>query len=179
MWLLVLLNFFNFALIDTQFYKPTIQFYDLTYKVCNNSNEWTIHGLWPEYNSASWPQYCNNTPFNYNQISQYQPELNDRWTGCTDNLNDNIKFWSHEWTRHGSCTNMTLSKYFNTTLNLDRVNVVNNIFDKYCNSSQQCMIQYDRNFVRMAPVSNDGIYVIGGGSGAFNERTGTRESNEL
>lgn len=139
-------------LINTYYYnKPIIEFYDLTYKVCNNSDEWTIHGLWQEYNSSSWPQYCNSSTFSYNQIAQYQPTLSDRWTGCTNSLNNNIQFWSHEWYRHGSCTGLSQSRYFNTTLQLDQANLVSDIFSKYCNSSAQCVIQYDRDFVRMAP----------------------------
>lgn len=143
---LFLATLFNFSLIQN---KPFVEYYDLTYKVCNNSNEWTIHGLWPEYNASSWPQYCNASSFNYNQISQFQPTLNQRWTGCTDSLDNNIQFWSHEWYRHGSCTGLSLSRYFNVTLNLDQDNLAHNIFAKYCNTSDQCMIQYSRNFTRM------------------------------
>ena len=87
-----------------------------------NSTEYDhfgIHGLWPNYNNNSWPQYCNTQKLNTTEISSLLPELKIRWT----NFENDIEFLQHEWSKHGTCAEElyqlnTQYKYFSTGLKL-------------------------------------------------------------
>jgi len=65
-------------------------------------NGWLLHGLWPEFNNGSWPQYCDpGAPFNMSAIEDMLPELQKYWPSLVSP--DQASFWAHEWTRHGTC----------------------------------------------------------------------------
>ena len=76
-------------------------------------NQYTLHGLWPD------PCYsCTNEPFNENNISEATlKDMNTHWMSCM-NGSDNHKFWSHEWSKHGTCSGMTQEEFFSTTISL-------------------------------------------------------------
>jgi len=83
-------------------------------------NGFTIHGLWPERNDASYPQNCNNIPFNITSISALVPQLNINWPSY---MGPSETFWCHEWEKHGTCSINaaaleTQYDYFNATLTL-------------------------------------------------------------
>ena len=60
-------------------------------------DEWTIHGLWPQYNTKNYPQFCRVVPFNKDAITDLLPKLNEYW--CSDKGANTI-FWRN---KHGTC----------------------------------------------------------------------------
>jgi len=61
----------------------------------------TIHGLWATDNNGSWPQYCNDSNvFGQSLIADLLPQMNKYWPSFDG---PNAAFWSHEWSRHGTC----------------------------------------------------------------------------
>lgn len=74
------------------------------------TSNWSIHGLWPEQR-----EYCHKVPFNYSALSPILTELDSHWKSCYET---NEKFWSHEWKKHGTCSNMSEYEYFNRGLSL-------------------------------------------------------------
>ena len=85
-----------------------------------------IHGLWPQYNETSYPEYC--TKVNYTvPHGNLLISMNKYWLGCDNTL------WEHEWTKHGSCmflqNNIDEYSFFNTTIYL---------FLKHINLTKKC-----------------------------------------
>jgi ribonuclease I len=64
-----------------------------------------IHGLWPNDQNGSWPQFCGNEAFNESALTGILPQLERYWSGfeLNETLNDSESFWQHEWTKHGTC----------------------------------------------------------------------------
>lgn len=90
---------------------------DLALKKCDPSEEWSIHGWWPEYNKSSWPQFCNSSrfkEFNGEAIANIRAGLDKYWFSCGG---DDLEFWRHEWDKHGTCVNLTVEEYVNFVVN--------------------------------------------------------------
>lgn len=86
---------------------------------CSGTQTWGIHGLWPEWNSTSWPQFCK--PHDYldlDKIRPLVPLMEKYWYSCEGN---NTAFWNHEWQKHGTCTNLDQYTYFSVALYLYEV----------------------------------------------------------
>lgn len=95
--------------------------YMLSLQRCPNANpgEYTIHGLWPQYNSTSWPQYCNiSKHFNWPTLrnSSIMPQLRRDWMTCKSYHKPEESFLKHEWLKHGTCTPFTEIQYFSAGL---------------------------------------------------------------
>ncbi|KAK2947559.1 putative Ribonuclease [Blattamonas nauphoetae] len=80
------------------------------------TNEFTIHGLWANFNASAWPQSCNSSyPFNMKEIADL-PNLKKNWIS---NINTDESFYKHEWTKHGTCSTdlmPTIRDYFKDTI---------------------------------------------------------------
>lgn len=89
------------------------------------SDEYNIHGLWPQYNTTSYPVYCESV--DYIKPIIILELMNKYWNGCNDML------WKHEWLKHGSCVlkqeRIPEILYFNKTIQL---------FLKYKNKIKEC-----------------------------------------
>ena len=74
-----------------------------------------IHGLWPQINSTSYPENCQNVPY-IEPVGELLKNMNTYWHDCDNTL------WEHEWKKHGSCMkeqiNIDENTYYNTTLSL-------------------------------------------------------------
>src|SRR3990167_2909274 len=92
-------------------------YYLLDLKRCDSESSWTIHGLWPQYSPTHWPQWCNQSDHLSNQTLEHFPDLSTIWTSCEGPTQD-YHFWAHEWSKHGTCSQMDQITYFNTTINL-------------------------------------------------------------
>ena len=92
---------------------------------CNNNDDWTIHGLWPQ-----WEQQCKiigkpskislENDFNFEVGFGYdfdKTKLSNSWPSCVHSATKE-RFWSHEWNKHGSCSGLSKNDYFVTTLKL-------------------------------------------------------------
>lgn len=92
------------------------------------SADFKIHGLWPNYNDATYPSNCDSSnPFDRTQISDLVSSMQKNWPSLACPSSDNTKFWAHEWNKHGTCAESVLDQhgYFETALNLkNQVNIL-------------------------------------------------------
>ncbi|KZV32200.1 ribonuclease 2-like [Dorcoceras hygrometricum] len=73
---------------------------------CRGSNspaEFTIHGLWPDYNDGTWPACCSGKRFDVKEISTLRDDLNKYWPSLSCGSSSNCHggkglFWEHEIT---------------------------------------------------------------------------------
>ncbi|KAL3724996.1 hypothetical protein ACJRO7_030068 [Eucalyptus globulus] len=96
---------------------------------CRGSNapaEFTIHGLWPDYNDGTWPACCSRSRFNEKEISTLVDALEKYWPSLSCGSSSTChggkgSFWAHEWEKHGTCSFPVLRdeySYFLTALNV-------------------------------------------------------------
>ncbi|RZC80165.1 hypothetical protein C5167_042741 [Papaver somniferum] len=74
-------------------------------------SDFGIHGLWPNYVDGTYPTYCDSeNPFNPTSISDIEKKLqkNCPVIDCPNNVG--LKFWGHEWDRHGTCSKSILDQ---------------------------------------------------------------------
>lgn len=94
---------------------------------CRGENaplQFTIHGLWPQYNDGGWPSCCTNSQFDMKQISTLRDDLEKYWPSLSCGSPSTCDghrgtFWGHEWGRHGTCALSVLQNeydYFRTAL---------------------------------------------------------------
>ncbi|XP_072991532.1 ribonuclease 1-like [Typha latifolia] len=87
-----------------------------------------IHGLWPNYNDGSYPSNCDpDSPFDSRKIKDLMPQMKENWPTLACPRGDGLKFWAHEWDKHGTCSESVLDQhsYFETALNLQKkVNIL-------------------------------------------------------
>ena len=109
-------------------------------------DEWSIHGLWPQNSSTTYPSYCKKVDFDINKIKSLINLLNKYW--YSDRVQD-YDFWKHEWEKHGSCMFEEIDEYnyFNKTIELYEFVIKNVNIDKYYNNkNKKCLIPFDLNF---------------------------------
>ncbi|XP_057789620.1 ribonuclease 2-like [Salvia miltiorrhiza] len=88
--------------------------------------EFTIHGLWPDYNDGTWPACCPGKRFDIKKISTLLSTMNKYWPSYSCESSSNCHggtglFWEHEWEKHGPCSFPIIRDeydYFMTVLNL-------------------------------------------------------------
>ncbi|XP_062175103.1 ribonuclease 2 [Alnus glutinosa] len=96
---------------------------------CRGSNaptEFTIHGLWPDYNDGTWPACCTRSNFDEKEISTLLDALEKYWPSLSCGSSSNChggkgSFWAHEWEKHGTCSFPVVRdeySYFLMTLNV-------------------------------------------------------------
>ncbi|KAI4381357.1 hypothetical protein MLD38_007436 [Melastoma candidum] len=80
-----------------------------------------IHGLWPNYNDGSYPSNCDPShPFNPSEIADLKRSMQRNWPTLACPSADGTQFWSHEWSKHGTCSESVLDQhsYFEAALSL-------------------------------------------------------------
>lgn len=102
----------------TIYWPPT---YCTNGKCQNKPDRWVIHGLWPNYENGSWPQFCCNITFNEKNVESLLPRMHKDWPNLIDVEEDTL--WAHEWQKHGTCCYHNakvggLFNYFHETLSL-------------------------------------------------------------
>ncbi|KAL6573539.1 hypothetical protein OROHE_001998 [Orobanche hederae] len=78
--------------------------------------EFKIHGLWPQPDGLP-----TNEISDPNQLTHIATELNKNWPNLKSKqqqISINLKFWWHEWTKHGKYSEMGVLDYFKKTLEL-------------------------------------------------------------
>ena len=99
----------------------------------------TIHGLWPQYNSKTWPQYCNKSShFDIESLDPIMNDINKYWNTCKQFNRTEKWFLSHEWLKHGTCTPFNEIEYFSTGLALYKIIPWKDICDL---SATNCMLK--------------------------------------
>ncbi|KAK8717842.1 hypothetical protein V6N13_045095 [Hibiscus sabdariffa] len=71
----------------------------------NSPTEFTIHGLWPDYNDGTWPACCARTQFDVKEISTLLDALEKYWPSLYCGKSSTCfsgkgLFWAHEWGTH-------------------------------------------------------------------------------
>ncbi|KAI3961026.1 hypothetical protein MKX01_014358 [Papaver californicum] len=92
----------------------------------NGPTEFTIHGLWPDYNDGTWPACCTQTRFDEKLISSLRKDLDKYWPSLSCGKPSTCSggrgvFWAHEWEKHGTCSSPVVHdeyQYFTTTLSV-------------------------------------------------------------
>jgi len=82
----------------------------------------TIHGLWPQFSGGGYPSYCTDEAFNpASPEAVGLDDMYERWPNmqAEEGSSDYDSFWEHEWTKHGTCSPLAQTTFFNTTMNLD------------------------------------------------------------
>lgn len=76
----------------------------------------SIHGLWPDPESSC--TSCTSEKFSTSKLSSSTLSgMQKNWPTCMSG-NTNEDFWSHEWSKHGTCTGMSQDAYFAKGLSL-------------------------------------------------------------
>jgi len=81
----------------------------------------TIHGLWPQYATSGYPSSCTNEEFDMNTINNIGMDyMIQKWPDVQYSLNSTLydSFWIHEWSKHGTCSGLSQYDYFNEALKL-------------------------------------------------------------
>ena len=110
------------------------------------NNTYSIHGLWPQYSTTSYPTFCNKVSFDINKLQPIMTQLNQYWYSTEQK---NTDFWKHEYEKHGSCvfTPMTEEEYFQKTLELYgkaiKENIPKNFYD---DKTKKCLIPVSTHF---------------------------------
>lgn len=101
------------------------------------SEEFKIHGLWPECSSSDYPTFCPGPSYNETQIEQLVPRMKEDWSFCSSQ-----NLWQHEWEKHGTCAfsqeGISIFDYFNLTLSL--YESVYPSLKSLCPSGKECLI---------------------------------------
>merc|ERR1711998_641477 len=79
---------------------------------CKGADDWTLHGLWWEGRNG-----CGGK-FDDSAVVDLEPAMRRVWRSCPEYHNTDEWFWSHEWTKHGSCTKMSEHQFFAKALSL-------------------------------------------------------------
>ena len=120
--------------------KKMNKFYFLSLLKEEGDLNWSIHGLWPQYDISTYPTFCKKVVFDENKLKPIIDDLNKYWTS---NCEKNDKFWEHEWKKHGSCvfTDIDELEYFKTTIKLYKEALKLKLPYKYYNKAhKQCLI---------------------------------------
>ena len=124
--------------------NDTDKFYYLS--LIKETDGWSIHGLWPQYNKHQYPSFCREVNFDINKLEPILKDLNEKWYS-EDNKNEN--FWKHEWEKHGSCMFIELDEleYFEKTLELfDTALQIDLPGDFYNEETKKCLIPLTLDF---------------------------------
>jgi ribonuclease T2 len=66
---------------------------------CSGHHGFIVHGLWPQFRSGGWPEFCGRQPgpSNPNQMLDIMPDPH---------------LVQHEWSAHGTCSGLRADDYF-------------------------------------------------------------------
>ena len=83
------------------------------------TNNVTIHGLWAEHNSSSYPTCCDTS---YTFDSSEIENVTDLTTNWVSSTGTDEYLYAHEWEKHGTCTLDNFPNeysYFQNVVNLN------------------------------------------------------------
>ncbi|CAM9889737.1 unnamed protein product, partial [Hapterophycus canaliculatus] len=84
----------------------------------------TIHGLWPDYGDGTYPTSCTSEAYDHDRVVDAVglDVLETMWPNIQVPEEFAGKkydsFWEHEWTKHGTCTGLSMEDYFSTAVSL-------------------------------------------------------------
>ncbi|KAM7506753.1 hypothetical protein LguiA_017206 [Lonicera macranthoides] len=72
--------------------------------------DFKIHGLWPVYRNGFWPINCPARELEEQMLKNKKEDIAMEWQALEPRGGgrdySNLKFWKHEWEKHGSCSKM-------------------------------------------------------------------------
>jgi ribonuclease T2 len=68
--------------------------------------------LWPPTND------CGGPSFSESAISDLESTMRSSWASCPEYGESNLDFWSHEWSKHGTCSGLDEHAFFSAALAL-------------------------------------------------------------
>ncbi|KAM7506758.1 hypothetical protein LguiA_017211 [Lonicera macranthoides] len=72
--------------------------------------DFKIHGLWPVYRNGFWPINCPARKLEEQMLKNKKEDIAMEWQALEPRGGgrdySNLKFWKHEWEKHGSCSKM-------------------------------------------------------------------------
>ena len=100
-----------------------------TYPGCNApqsywKNNFTIHGLWPQYTTSGYPSTCTTEAFNSSITDSIGMDIMvEKWPDVQYDIDSSSydSFWEHEWTKHGTCSGLSQYDYFTNALELTNI----------------------------------------------------------
>lgn len=144
MFLLIFTTWSLAGSVDTE---PAYNYYVIAVQNwCNTT--YGIHGLWPQYDNNTYPSYCNSDVYR-DVTGKLLEDMTTNWNvDCAEPVVSDQYFWSHEWSKHGSCVNvqtgMNETTYFFKALELFS-KLDNNTWT--CGQTTDCIVAcYDLNF---------------------------------
>jgi ribonuclease I len=116
--------------------------YLLALQKCRNSKDFTIHGLWIDYKSGGFPEYCHDVKFDIDLLEPIRNELDEKWPSCKEYHKSNEYLYKHEFLKHCSCMEHPMKQldYFNNTLRVFDEEVQKGLHK--CKGNK-CMIEID------------------------------------
>ncbi|CAE7377266.1 unnamed protein product [Symbiodinium pilosum] len=120
---------------------PGGECYELKLQKCQGSDNWTIHGLWPE-----WDNGCPGSQFDITALASMRSDLDQKWMSCPEFGESNENFWKHEWEKHGTCSGMQEASFFQKGLQL---------YDQYkvkCasgNDGKECAVCFNKDLATL------------------------------
>jgi len=116
---------FDFYVYSMSYQPEFCQANNEKFAGCHNPKEaWegqlTIHGLWPNRYDGSWPSDCSDESFDLSLLKDVADDLEQNWPNVKSPAasSGHTSFWSHEWSKHGTCSGLTQQDYFMTALDL-------------------------------------------------------------
>jgi ribonuclease I len=141
----------------SQSYNPTscnVTNYSFTFIYDNKSDNYKIHGLWPEHCSecytCGYPSCCNINKINYTYPNDPDNFIGKYWYNSSTIeqciLNKNVILFEHEYYKHISCTNINNTQEFLIKIK----KLYEKYYDKYVNNNckeySQLWLNLDYNF---------------------------------
>ncbi|XP_054779683.1 ribonuclease MC-like [Prosopis cineraria] len=85
--------------------------------------DFTIHGLWPQFNSGKAPANCRPAPdMTPDDLRKFEQDLLAYWPDLHDanDFDKSMRFWQYEWNKHGTCSSNKFStqQYLKITIDL-------------------------------------------------------------
>lgn len=114
-----------------------------------------LHGLWPQYDRG-YPQNCTTEAFNPQMMKQFP------------DLYPSSKLYTHEWTKHGTCSGLTQVQYHELSKTLKNTVRIPDRFQKPAKPVRVTPNQFKQDFVAVNPgYSTTSFAPTCSGSGRF------------
>lgn len=97
--------FLSLFLSTTAVAQPKDNYYYLAMQRCYSDDNYTIHGLWPNYANGSYPEYCKEgVHYEPSQLTvEILKNLDEYWYSCEWSSYTNYEFRDHEISKHYTC----------------------------------------------------------------------------
>lgn len=76
-------------------------------------------------------------------MAKLGPRLQEHWSPCPEWKINAVKFWHHEWMKHGTCTNDSVLHYFNRTLALYEAAKAREWYGCCGDTHGQCLLHFN------------------------------------